>query len=352
MIMSCISSGQEKLSEEFLLPSYGNTDAFRPCIAFGRDVFLLVWQAGRNDDADIVGVRFDKSGKLMDIRPFVISSVSDTQERPEIAFGGGVFLVVWHDLRNGRDWDVYGARVTPDGKVLDQNGIAITVGERNQCEPGVCWNGKNFQILWRGMQGDKSEEPGLSKLPSAGYHIFGARVSVEGKVLNETPIFMAKPPREYLTPRGMGKPTAMLLPDGQLLAAARSGTHMCTWRIADGKPVGDVALLTKCRGFDDPAFGSGGEASMLVWTTFRDGGGRSSGAGNFGMLLFKSDTSLATVEPSSISSEGKNALVRHPVPVWDGKRYVIVWNSSQRERKVPFPYEAVMMRFLRLMEHC
>jgi len=338
------SLSQIDLSKEVFAPSYGNTDAFRPCIAFGKDVYLLVWQAGRNEQADIVGVRLDKSGLVMDKEPFVISSAQDSQEQPRVAFGGGVFFVVWHDLRNGKDWDVYGVRVTCDGKVLEPGGIAIGVGERNQCEPDVCWDGKNFQVLWRGMQGDKSEAPGLSTLPSAGYHIFGARVSSQGKILDETPVLIAKPPREYQTPRGMGKPSAICLSEGHLLCAARSGHQMCVWRIVDGKPANDITLLTKCKGFDYPAFASNGKVPLLVWTTFRDGGGRSSGAGNFGMLLVNPEMSLATAEPSSISSMGKNALVKHPVAVWDGKRYIVIWTSPQLDRK-KIPYEAIMMRF-------
>ncbi len=100
--------------------------------AYGNGTFLASWQSGRVATGDlcssspnfigsIVAARLDKAGKVLDQQPFVISDAADLQERPSVAYGGGVFVVVWQDLRNGKDWDVYAARVSSDGKVLDKS---------------------------------------------------------------------------------------------------------------------------------------------------------------------------------------------------------------------------------------
>lgn len=163
------------LSPESLLPSFdggGGTgvppvtlDAFAPALAWGGGVYLLAWQAGRNEKADIVGLRLDKAGKPLDLKPLTICGAKDTQERPRVAFSGGVFLVAWHDLRNAKDWDVYAARVTPEGTLADPDGIAVADAERNQCEPGLCWDGKAFQVLWRGFQGEREDAVDVGRRP-------------------------------------------------------------------------------------------------------------------------------------------------------------------------------------------
>jgi len=358
---SAPARGAEGLTAETLLPGHRAADASKPSLAYGDGVYLLAWQAGHNEEADIVGLRLDKAGKPMETQPFVICGAKDTQERPRVAFGGQGFLVVWHDLRNGKDWDVYAARVSAEGNVLDPDGIAVAQGERNQCEPGVCFDGKAFQVLWRGFRGEKEDAVDVNRRPDAGYHVYGGRVSAEGQVLADAGVFMAKPPREYLTPRSMGMAAAVALPSGQLLAAARSGTSLCLWRLTDGKPSSEPALLAKkggFLGFDDAAFATDGKSVLLVWTTFRDGGGRSSGADKSGLVVLGADAPLVptlprgdeksaapaatTLMPRSLSSAEREPRVRHPSPAWDGRRYIVAWDVPRRGKE--FSYEAVFVR--------
>jgi hypothetical protein len=46
--------------------------------------------------------------------------------------------VVWQDQRSGSD-DIYGARVTPAGAVLDTAGIAISAAADSQSTPALAW---------------------------------------------------------------------------------------------------------------------------------------------------------------------------------------------------------------------
>jgi len=80
--------------------------------------YLVVWQQGRpfaaRLETDIYGMWINGNGQPMDSAPFPICTASNSQEKPHLAYKDGNFLVTWNDLRNGSDWDVYGAIVTKD----------------------------------------------------------------------------------------------------------------------------------------------------------------------------------------------------------------------------------------------
>ncbi len=183
-VLSVRLGAGESLSPEQLLPAHAGGDAYFPAAACGKDAFMVVWQSGRiaegslvwgrgepEGSGDIVGCRVDKSGKVLDAKPFVISAAADLQEKPRAAFGKDIFLVVWQDLRGGKDYDFYAARITPDGKVLDPDGILVAAGAHNQANPAVAFDGSNFLVVWQDFRSGK-------------YAVHGARVSADGKVLD------------------------------------------------------------------------------------------------------------------------------------------------------------------------
>jgi hypothetical protein len=136
----------------------------------GNGTYLVVWQQGRfyhqSQSADILAARVDIHGRVLDRSPIVICSAGASQERPQVAFSGGRFLVVWHDLRNGRDWDVYAARVSPDGRVLEPNGFLVAGGPRNQADPVVAPADDGFLVVWQHYE--RHYQLQASKIPVAG----------------------------------------------------------------------------------------------------------------------------------------------------------------------------------------
>src|SRR5262245_39334216 len=60
------------------------------------------------------------------------------QERPVVAFDGTNYLVVWEDSRPV-EADIYGARVTTSGQVLDDGGLPIGVASAFQVAPDVAF---------------------------------------------------------------------------------------------------------------------------------------------------------------------------------------------------------------------
>jgi hypothetical protein len=89
-----------------------------------------------------------------------------------VAFDGTNFLVVWQDFRSGKRYDIYAARVSPHGEVLDPNGLPVAAGAYNQGRPGVAFAGGRYLVVWMDAR----------RYPV--YGIFAARVTPAGKVLD------------------------------------------------------------------------------------------------------------------------------------------------------------------------
>ena len=65
------------------------------------------------------------TGTVLDPSGIAITTAPNNQAHIGVAFSGGVYLVVWGDFRNGGN-DVYAARVSTAGMVLDPNGFPVS----------------------------------------------------------------------------------------------------------------------------------------------------------------------------------------------------------------------------------
>jgi hypothetical protein len=119
---------------------------FSPDVAFDGTNYLVVWWGGSNDD--IMGARVDTLGGVVDVGGFGIYTGDYEQEFPAVAFDGDNYLVVWHDERNSFQLDIYGTRVDTSGAVLDAGGIAVSTATDDQGYPAVAYDGANFVVLW------------------------------------------------------------------------------------------------------------------------------------------------------------------------------------------------------------
>jgi hypothetical protein len=296
----------------------GGKDAYYPSAAFGNDTFLIAWQAGRMSEGDIVGCRVGKDGKLLDAKPFVISAAKDDQERPRVAFGKDVFLTVWQDLRNEKDYDVYAARVTPEGKVLDPDGILVSGGAHNQCLPRLAFDGENFVVAWMDFRN------------GSGYQVFTARVSTDGKVLD---------------PDGVGlKVNGGFMP---AVASPGGGKSLVAMKVSpgptrdgfggvflqDGKPTGQqvAPILPGARPDYSPrcpqhhrSVAAGKNGYLLVTQNYGPAG-RSGVALNNTVtcLIVRNDGSREPLQ----SLTGAAHRIMYPEVVWDGSCYVATWTD-------------------------
>ena len=100
---------------------------FRPALAFDGTNMLVVWEDVRFSDS-IAGARVSPEGTVLDQEEIRISVAPNLQADPDVAFGGDNYLVAWQDERTAGYRDIYAARVDRDGIVLEPDGIPISAG--------------------------------------------------------------------------------------------------------------------------------------------------------------------------------------------------------------------------------
>lgn len=347
--MLCLTASafaaEDNLPPEILLPVQEDRDAYFPCAAFGGNTFLVAWQSGRiapgdltrNENlvgvADIVACRIDASGKLLDAKPFVVSGAKDMQEKPRAAFGNGVFLVVWQDLRNEKDYDIFAARVSPEGKVLDPDGIAVAARPRNQALPRVAFDGTNFLVVWQDFRSGK-------------YDVYGARVSPEGKVLDPDGIVLGA---------SKGATAHRVTPD----VAAAAGRCCVVWAaqstseggsrepargvlVKDGRSEKEFEI--KGHHYSTPvgtgpvALAAGPKGYLMAWRNWAHVGratpSRNANAA-FLDLEGNREASTETGPPGSFNLNGQTGWhhILDPDVVWDGAGFVAAWHQPRGPQK-------------------
>jgi len=331
----------------------------QPAAAFCGGVFLVAWKSGHlapgdlrkglNYIGDIAACRLSPAGDVLDAQPLAVSSAADLQERPRIAFGGGVFLVVWHDIRNGRDWDVYAARVSPEGKALDPDGLLVCGGAHNQALPDVCWDGRAFQVAWQDYRSGRR------------YEVYGARVSVEGRVLDPGGRLLAtdKPPYSRINPvlahRGQGSSLLFWLGGGRLPGGRNgvvAGAHLVQAGQASGKPTFEDTNVRSTPGgmtghVPFPVCAAAGPQGFLVAWTTNAPYGRGNAPNDAHAALFTRDGRLEkklVVSREHVGNRVENSRIRHPSAAWDGSAFVLAWDQiagQGRDGVVKWPVEAV-----------
>ncbi|HKS36447.1 MAG TPA: hypothetical protein VJW76_04600, partial [Verrucomicrobiae bacterium] len=120
-------------------------------MASNGDGYLVVWADKRNDRStyDIYGARVSATGQVLDPEGIPICTAPDSQWYPAVASDGTNYLVVWSDSRhNGADGyslELYGARISPGGAVLDSGAFKMTQGEV-VFQPTVAFNGTEYLV--------------------------------------------------------------------------------------------------------------------------------------------------------------------------------------------------------------
>ena len=167
------------------IESPSTTGAYEPAVAFDGTNHLVVWSGSptrqASGESSIYAARVTPTGALLDPVGIALPTGAPATSPASVAFGGGVFLVVWGDSRREADGsDVYGARVRPDGTVLDPSGIPVSTAAGFQETPDVAFGDGSFLVAWSDRRADAA-------LPD----VLGARVSPSGAVVAPSPIAIA-----------------------------------------------------------------------------------------------------------------------------------------------------------------
>lgn len=142
----------------------------RPATASSGASFLVVWEHQHRSPAprSIEGRRFDAGGAAMEPGPVTISSNGTA---PAVAFDGERYVVVWRraEASGTSRTDLFAARVSPDGVVLDPPEIGIAqVAARAEDAQSVACGGGVCLVVWR----------------AGATAVLGARIGSDGSVLD------------------------------------------------------------------------------------------------------------------------------------------------------------------------
>ncbi|RJS15939.1 hypothetical protein DRW03_31730 [Corallococcus sp. H22C18031201] len=152
-----------------------------PAVAWNGREFLVAWTDSRGglEAPDIYGARVRPDGIVMEDGGFPIGAAPGAQRNPKVTWTGRRFLVVWEDQRHGSDWDIYGARVERQGQVVDPEGIAIATGPEDQRFPSVAHQKSRSLVVW---------QDGASR----GRRIRGARLTTRGVVRDAEGLWLSE----------------------------------------------------------------------------------------------------------------------------------------------------------------
>ncbi|MEQ1728372.1 MAG: hypothetical protein ABL982_08305 [Vicinamibacterales bacterium] len=225
-------------------------------------------------------------------------------DRPALVFGANQFLLVWGDSRNGpsAELDLFAARVTTAGVLLDPNGFSVMPGPNSQHLPRAAFDGTNYFLVWQ----DHSQ-------------IRGARVSPTGTVL-DSPSLSVSPGNTVDSSLTFGNGRYLVTSTEQ---TANGGLLRGVRLEPNGVAVAPnpLRLRVVANRQTAPAVASSGQSFMAVWEDdrFRTiSGARYLGDGG---LLDSAPILLS--EPATQYSVGAH----NPAVTFDGEQYVVAFQG-------------------------
>jgi len=281
-----------------------------PSIAFDGTNYFVVWQ-DRTRGSDIFGTRVDQSGRVLDPAGIIISAATNWQHNPAVAFDGENYFVVWQDLRNDstrwNDPDIYGARVSQTGIVLDTAGVAICIAADSQWCPSIAFDGTNYLVVWEDRR-------------NGSHDIYGTRVSKSGEVLNPTGFIISNAANNQKSPSLSfdGKNFLIVWQDNRSGSFDIYGTRVNKLGVVLDKQ--GIAFSTSEDEQQNPSVTFNGKSYYIVWGVPIPS--RMHPVSNlFGLRVSKSGKVLGT-------STYIHKITGHPKITFDGKRYLIAWKGT------------------------
>lgn len=270
--------------------SVAANDQLRPAVAFDGTNFLVVWdEESTIPNTDVIyAARVAQNGNLLDGQGIEIATGSDLRN-PAVAWGGTNYLIAWEV--GSPDYDIYGARLSPTGAVLDPAGIGISTEGQY---PKIAWNSSNYLVIWEHS-----------------FNIYGARISAAGNLLDGNALSIGSGGYPALAPDGVNS-----------LVAYVSGGDIRGTRVTPTGTVLDIGgfpISTATGEQGAPAVAWNGENYLVVWPDGRNGGSDiyASRVSSAGVALDPAGRAVAT----SYLSEYRPAVAR------DENRWLVIWEE-------------------------
>jgi hypothetical protein len=166
--------------------------AAEPSVASDGTGFLVAWRlidTELGDGADVYATRVSSQGDVLDDSPIAVSTAPRTQWGIDSAWTGDSYLLTWEDTRTEDEVhadeyskhdgsDIYGARVTTGGDVLDPDGVPLAENKRDEAHAEVAAGPGGGVIVWRRWCLPEGKRP-------CTYDVLGRRVDELGRPAGE-----------------------------------------------------------------------------------------------------------------------------------------------------------------------
>jgi hypothetical protein len=287
-------------------------------VAFDDSNYLVVWRRGPDISADIAGKRVTPGGVILDRNPIVIASEVRMQEAPDVTFDDSNYMVTWQDSRNN-GYDIYCARVTSSGSVVDSDGLLVTGAKNDQEAPSLAFGIDNYLVTWLDRRNSQSKP-----------HIYGTLVDRSGTVVG--PDVVIPYPESIPFYCTQNYPAAAFDGTNYLIVWQDSQPGSTKWDIFGARvtPTGTVLDVPPLRVSSAPDFqwvpavAFGGSECFVTWQDRRFGA--SSGWTIYGARVTTSGTLLDSSGILIQRHRGYNDIT--PAVAFDGTNFLVLWNEG------------------------
>ncbi|MFL5318378.1 MAG: Ig-like domain-containing protein, partial [Myxococcaceae bacterium] len=284
-----------------VLLTYGPNAETNPAAAFDGTNHLVVWEDTRGTDRDLYGAIVNQSGGLQNGSSFAVSTAANRQTTPTVAWNGSNYMVAWTDYRSGSySGQLYGARVSSSGSVLDPSGLLLVTNNNSLDTPKLVWDGVNTYLAWYGGCGTS-------------YGACGTRLDGTGNSLDDAGV--------YLGPGGQNLAVASNGSDVLAVweASSRvSGRHISLANVPD--PADTVFTAGPNRELQ-PTLATNGTDYFLAWQDWRnDPNGDIYGTPIVGGV---------PLLDGGIPIGAGTGAQQSPTATFNGSSYVVAWTDTR-----------------------
>ncbi|MBI1177956.1 hypothetical protein GC207_11035 [bacterium] len=287
-----------------------------PSVASLNGDFLIAWQDGRNGTAnqEIYAARIKGGGTLVETNGFLVSNASNSQSAPSLGTVGTNYVAAWHDFRSGVSLDVYAARITSTGSVLDTNGIPVSAAINDQWNVAITGNGTTGLIVWQDGRNGTDDE------------LYGARINEAGTVLDPNGIAISQQAGQQRFPAVAAIGANFLVTWQDSRAGSDFNLYATTVSAGSGTVGSASGTLISDAANDQryPAVALAGNQLLVAWEDIRNG----SNADIFG----------SRIDANGASLDGGNLLVstvsnsqETPAIASNGSIYLAVWRDYRND---------------------
>jgi hypothetical protein len=128
----------------FAITSTANSSS-KPAITSDGRSWFVVWESY---ELEIATTPVTADGTVVDPNGIQVTTAAHLQAEPAIAFDGRDVVIAWSNHRYDLDGDIYAARLTTSGELLDPKGIPVSTGAQREVEPAIASAGGTSFIVW------------------------------------------------------------------------------------------------------------------------------------------------------------------------------------------------------------